>query len=853
MPGIPLAAIGAGLGQFANYMQQERSNRERQQMLAITLAKYQQEQKDRQDQQQAAALRWGLSSGGGDAKPVGQEGGGVGVPAPSAGGQVDASGGDPLSLISKYESGGRNIKNPTSSASGPWQFINSTWREMAPKEGVDITQYPTAMSAPVEVQKRVAQRLYNERGYSPWAPYNPRLAAALKAPGVGGAIGQAGVGAMQPEFTPAPPPPIMGASSQTSDVNNATNDAAYAQVQAAEKGPWRQWRGAVDAQELADPSGTRFLPRGGGTPAVTSTPGGTNGIVPARAPRGQSYDTPLSPAEETAFRAWKQRYAPQDSGADYDLRGAFKAGLTPDPQTGHWPDTFKKPNHPTFSDQSRYATGADAARAGSWQGETYTPPREQQMAQAGGQTATDAAPLTAPPADLRQRLNKIIPPEVNGRMSEGALKAKIDQLMPGASPIVKLQALEDQMKRLAPEEQHRFQLKLKQYESELTAETRQWEQDQEERKHLRGRAEKKQDEETAPGPLIQRGDQTWVVNPRKRTAAPVTVEGTGEPLTDAQKMGSGGAGSLSADRARELVARTKIFDDEYRAANPNATAAELNSEHSRNRLKAEHELASAKTSETRSTLANIAMRKLRDEHPEWDGKDLLRESSKIIAQQATDRNFAGGSGATQMRSLNTVADHLKLMKEYSDALRTGSMPFTDIPRLNQIIQAAAVNLGRPEVTNFNVARDIMADEVVRLLTSTGGTEADRAGMQSRLAAAMSEYQQTGSLTAFERFTAGRFKGLEQGYARNDPERVKDFRDNMLTPEGREIFARHGTGAGDAAPASAATAGAIPAEAVEMLHNDKSPDAQQKFDAIFGAGAAAKALGGGVPRATPGAM
>lgn len=86
----------------------------------------------------------------------------------------------------------------------------------------------------------------------------------------------------------------------------------------------------------------------------------------------QSFDTELSPQEEAQFQTWKQRYAPRDSGADYDLRGAFKAGLTPDPQSGHWPDTFKKPNHPTFSVESKYAKDAPD-RAGRWQGETYIP------------------------------------------------------------------------------------------------------------------------------------------------------------------------------------------------------------------------------------------------------------------------------------------------------------------------------------------------------------------------------------------------------------------------------------------------------------------------------------------------
>lgn len=87
----------------------------------------------------------------------------------------------------------------------------------------------------------------------------------------------------------------------------------------------------------------------------------------------KSYDTKLTPAEEDAFQQWKLKFAPNDSGADYDLRGAFKSGLTPDPKTGHWPDTYKKPNHPTFSNESQYATGEDSARAGHWEGDTFVP------------------------------------------------------------------------------------------------------------------------------------------------------------------------------------------------------------------------------------------------------------------------------------------------------------------------------------------------------------------------------------------------------------------------------------------------------------------------------------------------
>lgn len=69
--------------------------------------------------------------------------------------------------------------------------------------------------------------------------------------------------------------------------------------------------------------------------------------------KGSGYNTPLTAKEVIEFDKWKAKYAPKDSGKDYDLRGAFKAGLKP--TNGHWPDTFKKPNHPTFSRESVYA------------------------------------------------------------------------------------------------------------------------------------------------------------------------------------------------------------------------------------------------------------------------------------------------------------------------------------------------------------------------------------------------------------------------------------------------------------------------------------------------------------------
>lgn len=71
------------------------------------------------------------------------------------------------------------------------------------------------------------------------------------------------------------------------------------------------------------------------------------------------YNTPLSPDQEIEFYRWMAELTNRRGGRDamrdlydYDMRGAFASGLPT--QGGHYPDTYKKPNHPTFSDQSQY-------------------------------------------------------------------------------------------------------------------------------------------------------------------------------------------------------------------------------------------------------------------------------------------------------------------------------------------------------------------------------------------------------------------------------------------------------------------------------------------------------------------
>ena len=84
-----------------------------------------------------------------------------------------------------------------------------------------------------------------------------------------------------------------------------------------------------------------------------------------------AYNTKLSPADEAAFQAWAKANNRTRDMYDYDLRGAWKA-MAKQSANGHFPDTFKKPNHPTFSNESQYALGP-VLQGGQWGNGTFAP------------------------------------------------------------------------------------------------------------------------------------------------------------------------------------------------------------------------------------------------------------------------------------------------------------------------------------------------------------------------------------------------------------------------------------------------------------------------------------------------
>lgn len=77
------------------------------------------------------------------------------------------------------------------------------------------------------------------------------------------------------------------------------------------------------------------------------------------------HNTKLSDDDEAKYQKWAKANKREKDTYDYDMRGAWKENGGKQSDNGHFPDTYKKPNHPTFSDESIYH-GKDGNEGGKW-------------------------------------------------------------------------------------------------------------------------------------------------------------------------------------------------------------------------------------------------------------------------------------------------------------------------------------------------------------------------------------------------------------------------------------------------------------------------------------------------------
>jgi len=163
----------------------------------------------------------------------------------------------------------------------------------------------------------------------------------------------------------------------------------------------------------------------------------------------------------------------------------------------------------------------------------------------------------------------------------------------------------------------------------------------------------------------------------------------------------------------------------------------------------------------------------------YDARDYGNQG--LAARNWTQPN---GAGAKQIAAFATVAQHLDVLQELADAQNK-----FDTPKINKMVNYFKTELGYPEVTDFNTAKQAVASEVVKATTGTAGALADRQEAERALSAAASPEQTKGAINTIKKLIAGRIETSRAMYVGGTGKTPESF--NKLLPENiRDAFGEY---------------------------------------------------------------
>jgi len=160
----------------------------------------------------------------------------------------------------------------------------------------------------------------------------------------------------------------------------------------------------------------------------------------------------------------------------------------------------------------------------------------------------------------------------------------------------------------------------------------------------------------------------------------------------------------------------------------------------------------------------------------------LEASIDPMTARRTEIAFAVGTQGNSVASLNRAIDHLSVLEKLTKALQN-----KEINIINKYKNYIQSELGSPAPTNFDAARQIIGQEIVKAVVTNGGGVQEREETKAYIDKARSEDQLFGLVHTYERLMAGQLHGLQQQYQGGGGR--KDFEKTFLRPETRETLER----------------------------------------------------------------
>lgn len=187
---------------------------------------------------------------------------------------------------------------------------------------------------------------------------------------------------------------------------------------------------------------------------------------------------------------------------------------------------------------------------------------------------------------------------------------------------------------------------------------------------------------------------------------------------------------------------------------------------------------------TGKPLGAAIMARVYELNPDYDAKTYPKALK-------AEKDFDTGKQGNSVRSFNVSVAHLETLDTLADALNNGNAPL-----INKLGNAYAQQTGGTAPTNFNAAKKIVADEIVKAIVGGGGGVHDREEAAKVIDAANSPAQLKGVISTYKELMVGQLVGLRDQYKATTGR--TDFETKYLSDASRGIIQKKIGGASPSA-------------------------------------------------------
>jgi hypothetical protein len=160
--------------------------------------------------------------------------------------------------------------------------------------------------------------------------------------------------------------------------------------------------------------------------------------------------------------------------------------------------------------------------------------------------------------------------------------------------------------------------------------------------------------------------------------------------------------------------------------------------------------------------------------------DPTLDATNSATRVATRKDFTSGTAAKNITAMNTALGHLGTLAQAAAGLENRSFPIW-----NTLANTAETATGDPRVKNFTLARDAVANELMRVFRGTGGSLQEIEAWKNDINSSDSPEQLHAAITKATELLNSRLEAMNDQYTRGMGKSGDPI--HLLSPHAQQVF------------------------------------------------------------------